>query len=804
MAAPDLMSLIENHTQQSDPADFKADIASPADWASMYRSLSFQVVPSWSPSETRNWKQPRLSWKGLQQQLVSDEIFDGWFGANGAYVANANMGLLTGSASNNAFILDLDTYKHDEAAAWLTGLLEVHNNGLEIKTPKQITGGGGIQLLFRAPADWTPPTNRTPLGVDIRGRGGFAVLPPSLHSSGHNYVWAVGLAPWEVPIAMAPNWLCSEIDKLLTKSVTSQHHGDRAVPVQVRGDERAEIISPQPASDFNGFGMRINGREAYMTGVVFAAVVSLYRDSPIMPIGPPADDAMMRAYENYEIGVRSRLADGGEKRVLLEKENRGWSLFREKWQRTMVQWNDKIAQAAHIKPEKSGNSLVVFASDRPPAFSDETIALYFALHFADELRYVAARGKWMHYDGTRWHSDETLIAVDFARNVCRLAAGDCDDQRMKRSIASAKAVNAVERLARADRRLAAEIGQWDANPWLLNTPDGVIDLTTGAIREHDPLYYMTKTAAVGPGGACPIWKEHLNRITAGDADLVAYLQRVFGYALTGITREHALFFAYGTGANGKSVTINSVAGILGDYQCTAAIETFTASHTDRHPTELAGLQGARLVTSIETEEGRAWAESKIKSLTGGDPIAARFMRQDFFEYSPQFKLFIAGNHKPALRSVDEAIRRRFHLIPFTVTIPPEDRDGTLTERLKAEWPGIMAWLVEGCIQWQREGLNPPEAVLVATAEYLKAEDAILAWLDEACVRNVQANEAIGTLYASWKVWAELSGEQVGTQKRLSQSLENHGFGRNRTSSTRGFTGLRVKPVQTTRPWSDAA
>jgi len=196
----------------------------------------------------------------------------------------------------------------------------------------------------------------------------------------------------------------------------------------------------------------------------------------------------------------------------------------------------------------------------------------------------------------------------------------------------------------------------------------------------------------------------VGRLTStADAELVAYLQRVLGYALTGVTTEHALFFCYGTGANGKGVTINTAAGILKDYAQTASVETFTASHTDRHSTELAALRGARLVTVAETEEGRRWAESRIKTLTGGDSIRARFMRQDEFEFIPQLKLLISGNHKPGLRSVDEAIRRRFHLIPFTITLPSEERDPELAEKLKAEWPAILGWMVEGCLAWQREG-----------------------------------------------------------------------------------------------------
>jgi putative DNA primase/helicase len=162
-------------------------------------------------------------------------------------------------------------------------------------------------------------------------------------------------------------------------------------------------------------------------------------------------------------------------------------------------------------------------------------------------------------------------------------------------------------------------------------------------------------------------------VTDGNKDLQTYLQRIIGYALTGLTTEHALFFLYGTGANGKSVFLNTIKGILAEYQKTAPIETFIETHNDKHPTDLAGLRGARTVTAVETEQGRRWAESKIKTMTGGDPVSARFMRQDFFEFTPQFKLIIAGNHKPTLRSVDEAIKRRFNLIPFTVTIP-EDRE----------------------------------------------------------------------------------------------------------------------------------
>jgi putative DNA primase/helicase len=346
----------------------------------------------------------------------------------------------------------------------------------------------------------------------------------------------------------------------------------------------------------------------------------------------------------------------------------------------------------------------------PPAFTDEALTLRFTEKHGAELRYVATWGRWLMWDGSVWRFDETLRAFDLSRAICRQASIECNKPRISSVVASAKTVAAVERLAKADRRHAATASQWDADAWLLNTPGGVVDLRTGKMRPHNPDDYMTKIVAVAPGGECPLWGQFMKRITGGDRELQDFLQRVAGYSLTGITREHALFFGYGTGANGKGTFLNTLTGILDGYAAIAPMETFTASQNDRHPTDLAMLRGARLVTAQETEEGRRWAESKIKALTGGDPITARFMRQDFFTFTPAFKLFIAGNHKPGIRGVDEAIRRRFHLVPFTITVPLKERDPELAEKLKAEWPGILAWAIQGCLEWQRIGLSPPKAV----------------------------------------------------------------------------------------------
>jgi putative DNA primase/helicase len=360
-------------------------------------------------------------------------------------------------------------------------------------------------------------------------------------------------------------------------------------------------------------------------------------------------------------------------------------------------------------------------------------------------------------------------------------------------LASKLTVAAVERLTQFDRRHAAVAEQWDSDPWLLNTPEGTVDLRTGKMHGHRREQYISKSTAAGPAGECDLWCRFLDRITNSDADLQSFLQRMIGYCLTGINSEHALFFMYGTGANGKSVFLTSIAGLLGDYAKTAPVSILTASNSEQHPTDLAGLRGFRFVTAIETEDGRWWAEAKIKSLTGGDRITARFMRQDFFEYVPQFKLVIAGNHKPGLRNVDEAMRRRLHLIPFTVTIGDEERDPKLGEKLRSEYPGILKWAIEGCQAWQNHGLNPPPAVRSATTNYLAAEDVLGRWIDDRCLQGREYWTSGAVLFADFQQWCDQVGERTWSQKRFTQGLQGRGIDPVRSGpvGTRGFAGIAL-------------
>jgi putative DNA primase/helicase len=449
----------------------------------------------------------------------------------------------------------------------------------------------------------------------------------------------------------------------------------------------------------------------------------------------------------------------------------------------------------HYGKVETPYSLGVDDDDRPPAFSDEALALQFSTMHGDDARYVADWGKWLWWTRSRWQADATMQTYDLARAVCRRASAKIRDPKLARlaaNVASAKTVAAVVSLARADRRHAAIVDQWDADAMLLNTPGGIVDLRTGVRMPNERRRYMTKSTAVVPGGDCPLWRRFLTEITGGDTGLQEFLQRISGYALTGDISEHALFFLYGAGGNGKGVYLNTFSAILGDYAAVAPMETFIASRHEQHPTDLASLRGARLVTAQETEKGRRWAESKIKTLTGGDPISARFMRQDFFTFNPQFKLLIAGNYRPGLRGVDAAIRRRFNLVPFIVAIANPDKK--LRDKLRGEWSGILKWAIDGCLAWQRIGLAPPPVVRDATDQYLADEDTLAQWIDECCDCDKLYAESSAKLFESWKAWAEKTGEFVGIQRQFTQALKERGFTSYQESGTKRamFRGIGLR------------
>jgi putative DNA primase/helicase len=445
------------------------------------------------------------------------------------------------------------------------------------------------------------------------------------------------------------------------------------------------------------------------------------------------------------------------------------------------------------------------AADEGASFdlTEHCVAVAFSRRSRERFRYCHTTGAWFIWTGTIWQRDYKKRALTQAR---RLTAELNRDEPLKtRAITGRYAfAAAVERYAQADPALAVTADVWNSDPWLLGTPGGVVDLRTGQLRPAERTDFITRSTAVAPAEVahCPTWLQFLREATGGDDGLIRFLQQWFGYCLTGHTYEHALVFLYGPGGNGKGVLLGTIASVMRSYAATAALDTFTATRGERHPTDLAMLDGARLVQTNETEEDRAWAEARIKTLTGGDAVTARFMRQDFFTYIPQFKLVISGNHQPALRNVDDAARRRFNVVPFLHK--PPIPDPLLSQKLRDEWPAILRWMIDGGLDWQGSGLVRPQAVLDATEQYFAEQDLFSQWLEEFCEARDGVGEKISELFASWRAFAQARFEEPHNAKWLSVMLERRGFVRAKDCELfrgRGFRGVQLTASMRGRHWA---
>ena len=452
-----------------------------------------------------------------------------------------------------------------------------------------------------------------------------------------------------------------------------------------------------------------------------------------------------------------------------------------------------VPQAAKAGPPPSG----------PMRMSDRWLADEVLKLVGDRLRFVSARNAWYVWDGSFWSPDATLSAEHtVAQALLEISIRETSGSNDKGAAQEAKLMESqntlvrVVRLVRANPSIAVEMESLDSNPWLLNTPGGVVNLKDGTMAQPQPEDLHSKEAAATPQNTpAPLWTRFLAETTGLDASLCSYLQRLAGYCLTGLTTEQVLVFIWGPGGNGKSVFLNAISEVMGTYATVSTMEAFSATSMDRHTTDIADLMGSRLVTASETQAGRRWDEQRLKVLSGGERVKARFMRQDNMMYRPTFKLLFSGNHQPHIRSLDDAMRRRIHMVPFTRK--PAVRDSQLGEKLRAEYPAILAWMIQGCLDWQREGLNPPDAVLAQTAEYFKDEDLIGQWVSEYCVAEEGVETPWTELFDSWKQWCGENGEKfVGRLQDMRKKLIAAGIETRKDSKTRRSfaVGLRVNHI----------
>ncbi|WP_225206050.1 phage/plasmid primase, P4 family [Novosphingobium huizhouense] len=591
----------------------------------------------------------------------------------------------------------------------------------------------GLHFYYRMPD--SPVRNRTGLAshVDIRGDGGYAIGAGSIHPDGQAYEIVV-----DADIAAAP--------EALLAALRPQPRND-SLPASAPGNacqEFAEIVEQMRAAPDGTRNDTLN-KLAFRAGQLIADGL----------IGAAeAEDGL------FEAATASGLDPKEVEQVLRRALHDGQAKPRNK---------------------ASSNNL-----------SQRLMAKQWARQHGSARRYDHSRGKWMRADPASgiWHRDDTSATFDEIASHVHLTGGG--DKRYS----NIGFVRGTEAFAQALPEIAVTSEVFDTEPMILGTPLGPVDLERGALLPPDPLRYVSRSTSVSPASGTPVrWLRFLYESTGDDADMVEYLQRTLGYGLTGLTNEQALFFIYGDGGNGKGVFVNVTRRIMGDYAETAAMETFTASRSDQHPTNLAKLRGARLVTASETEHGRAWAESRIKQLTGNDEISARFMRQDFFSFVPVFKLLIIGNFHPLLNAVDDAMRRRFNIIPFNRK--PLTPNPNLEAELEKEFPQILNWMLEGCRKWRAGGLQRPQAVSDATADYFEEQDVFGQWLAQFCEVGPALRENSHELFHNWSLFAKEVGEDVGSLKGFGSLLTKRGFRADRETSgkrARFWRGLRLQRV----------
>jgi P4 family phage/plasmid primase-like protien len=646
----------------------------------------------------------------------------------------SGVGIVTGPVSD-ILVLDVDGPEGEKE-------LQKHGHPA---TPMARTASGGLHLYFQHPERHVRTGIRVAPGIDVKAAGGYVVAPPSVGPNGRPYEWI--LSPQEADLAEPPAWLMALLER---------------------------------------------GRSEGPAGPVGERIPSGRRNKDLTSLG---GTMRRRGMGEPEILAALRVANEQRCEPPLDAEE-----------------VEKIA-ASVTRYEPAGDVVhVTFsgqASSRPPRghnLTDLGNAERFVARHGKGVRYCYPWRKWLVWTGARWERDDAgrvhCLAKETVRGIYREAFEAADEDRRKALAKHAAAsesetrIRAMIELAKSENPVSPD--GLDADSWLLNVLNGTIDLRTGQLREHRREDHITKLAPVeyDPSGAAkaPTWEAFLGRVLPSE-ELRGFVQRAAGYSATGDTSEQCMFIHHGPGANGKSTFQETVAAALGDYAMRTPTETLLVKRSSGVPSDVARLKGARFVTASETEEGRRLAESLVKDLTGQDTISARFMWAEWFDFKPTHALHLSTNHKPEIRGTDPAIWRRIRLIPWTVTIPPAEQDRKLTEKLREELPGVLAWMVRGCLEWQRGGLRAPEEVRQATKAYRAEMDVLAAFLADCCLRDENEEAFAGELWGAWKRWCEETGEQAGSQKRFGGRLAERGFLNHRDSKTgrKVWSGLSLRP-----------
>jgi len=435
-------------------------------------------------------------------------------------------------------------------------------------------------------------------------------------------------------------------------------------------------------------------------------------------------------------------------------------------------------------------------------FTDSTNAERLLREHKRDIRYFTAWKKWLVWNGTNWKTDEggALIhekGLETVRNIYEeLSKTDdyrerIDIENFARISESIRRREAMIKTAQYIQELNITADDLDGNPWLLNVRNGTVDVLTGEFREHRQEDMITKLANVeyDPSADCPLWKQFIREIMDYKPELINFLQTAARWALTGDNTEQTMFILYGCGANGKTTFLNTIQNLLGDYATSTPTESFMKKNTDQYTNDIARLRGTRFVSTTEAEQGRRLSEPLIKKITGNDPITARFLYGEYFNFTPAFKIFMATNHKPLIKGTDHGIWRRIKLIPFTTTIAQDKQDKNLEAKLKQEASGILNWLLEGTARWRREGLIAPSDILNATDEYRGEMDVIGNFIKERCVKDSDITIRIRELYKAYADWCDENKEHAVSERFFTMRIKEMGFTQGRTAEMRFWVGI---------------
>ena len=753
------------------PFDFQT--ATPHEAATYLVSEGFTVLPI-----KLGAKKPPIEWKPLQLRQPTEKELKRWFLQH-----DWQVGIICGTLSNTV-VLDCDTPK---AVEWA-------KNNMPPTPLRTVSGSGrGMHFWYRQPENlvvtnarsaWVLPS-REDLEIDIRGQGGQVLAPGALHKSNNRYRLDDGSLPLcRATVNQLPFWPVEQLQPPPPPQRTL------AAPLKDRlpGYQRAVayMANWKPAVEGQG------GDVATFANACALVRGFELRDDEAMDLLLAWNQTCVPPWTEGELWVKiqSARAYGTQPMGYLlnqEPEKKSW----EKAYEQVIKNREK----AHDSEAKE---------HKPPYTYHRTDlgnAQLFVDLFGHDYRYCHTAGAWWCWDTKRWASDTTGRSLHAANQVARIrqdAAHDIEDKEERK--AEFKHAFSSESRSKRDNTLAQALSipgvsicyeDLDTDPWILCCENGTLDLKTGLLREHRRADFCSQLVPVkyDPAATCPTWEAFLAKIMGDSENLVGFLRRAIGYSLTGCTREQVLFILWGSGRNGKSVLLETLLRLLGTYGQVTSPATLMVSQSETVRNDLARLRGARFVKAVETSEGKRLDEGLIKQVTGCDRIPARFLFQEYFEFDPQLKLWLATNHKPSIRGQDLGIWRRIRLIPFAVVITEAEDNKDLQEALITELPGILNWALRGCLEWQRVGLAEPPEVVDATKEYRDEEDVLGRFLSDCCVTGPALSVGSGDLYAAYRDWAKQAEEWCHSHTKFSGLLKDRGFKPDRKSTLRQWLGL---------------